>query len=409
MIKKIKRLLKKVKRLLKKVKRLLKKVKKAINICLILTISYIFSILPKNNKKITFISDTRVEMGGNLKYMYDYIPNSYIKKTILKKDRRTKRKIKDKINLLYTLSTSKYIFLEDLVQTTSYFHFTKKQELIQLWHGPGAYKKFGYSRLIKNGGDIKSVHRGYKKYTKAIVSGEGIREKYAEAFGISIDKVFATGFLRTDAFFDKKFVENTRKTLLEKYPQFKNKKVILFAPTYRGAPYKNVSAGGAYYDFSKINFDEIYNKLKDDYVFIIKWHPALYNNINNGQIEDVPDLGKYNNFYYDLSQYRDINDLLLITDVLITDYSSVIFDYVLLEKPIIYFTYDLDEYVNDRGLYYPFDDYVYGSVACNTKELIEYIKNPDFCNEERLKFKEKFMSACDGNSTKKTYDLIFKK
>ncbi len=371
-------------------------------------ISYPLLLLSRKENKICFISDTRSELGGNLKYMYDYIPNGYEKVIVLKKDRRAKRTFKERLSLLKELATSKYIFMEDMVQVTAYFHFSKKQELIQLWHGPGAFKKFGYSRLIKNGGDIKKVHRGYKKYTKAIVSGEGIRKNYAEAFGIPLDNVYATGFLRTDSFFDKEYIKKTKEELYQKYPYLKKKKVILFAPTYRGAPYRNVEEGGAYYDFEHLDFEKLYKELKDDYVFIFKWHPALYNNILNHQIS-LPNLDQYKDFYYDFSEYRDINELLFITDILVTDYSSVIFDYVLLNKPIVYFTYDLEEYENGRGLYYPFEEYVFGSTAKNSKELISSIKKEDLMPKKRETFKKKFMSACDGNSVRKTYNLIFKK
>ena len=121
----------------------------------------------------------------------------------------------------------------------------------------------------------------------------------------------------------------------------------------------------------------------------------------------MPDLSKYKDFYYDFSSYRDINDLLMITDVLITDYSSVIFDYALLDKPVVYFTYDLELYENDRGLYYDFKDYVYGSVSKNSKELVKAIKDGKMMNDKRKVFMKKFMDACDGHSTEKTFKLVF--
>ena len=100
--------------------------------------------------------------------------------------------------------------------------------------------------------------------------------------------------------------------------------------------------------------------------------------------------------------------MLLVADILITDYSSVIFDYVLLNKPVIYFTYDYDEYVNQgRGLYFPFEEYVYGTVATNDDELLQAIQEEKMEPEKRKVFIEKFMSACDGNSTKKTCEWIF--
>ena len=95
-------------------------------------------------------------------------------------------------------------------------------------------------------------------------------------------------------------------------------------------------------------------------------------------------------FYLDLSDEREINDLLFITDVLVTDYSSVIFEASLLEICTVFYTPDYDDYVENRDFYYPFEDYTYGSVAKNQGELIESIKNEKFDNEKLRNFKEKF-------------------
>jgi len=330
------------------------------------------------------------------------LPSAYEKVTSFIADRRIKRTLKEKISLIYNLSVSGYILLDDFCRYTSYIRVRKNQELVQLWHGPGAFKKFGHSRA-KSGGDLvnTSVHPGYKRYTKAIVSGEDIRWCYAEAFHISLDKVGATGFPRTDMFFNKKTMKEKRENLLKRYPFLKNKKVILFAPTYRGIKVKDAD-----YDFDKIDLEMLYNQLKNEYVFLFKWHPALYNNLTNG-IKKGFDFRKYKNFYYDLSEERDINDLLLVSDVLITDYSSVIFDWAFLDKPIVYFTYDLEKYEKGRGLYFPFQEYIYGSVATSSSELIKAIKKEDLCEKKRKQFKDKFLNACDGKSTKKTYQWIF--
>ncbi|NLA70185.1 MAG: hypothetical protein GX852_03980, partial [Clostridiales bacterium] len=101
----------------------------------------------------------------------------------------------------------------------------------------------------------------------------------------------------------------------------------------------------------------------------------------------------------DASDYSDINDLLIGSDILITDYSSVIFDYYLLNKPIVYYAYDIEEYKSGRGLYYDFEEYVYGKVATNNKELVEAILAEEQCNNLRDTFGKKFMSSCDGHAT----------
>lgn len=379
------------------------KIKRMIGQIIIMIFNRIFSLCPLKENNVLFISDVRKDIGdGNLAYIYNYLPSKYNKITSFTPDRRIKRNLKEKIKLIYNLSTCKYIMLDDFCQYTSYMKVRKNQELVQLWHGPGAYKKFGHSRA-KDGGDLKNVtvHPGYKRYTKAIVSSETIRPCYAEAFSISLDKVRATGFPRTDLFFNKKDMNEKKKKILKKYPFLKEKKVILFAPTYRGT-----RVNDADYGFDKLDLDAIYKKYQKEYVFIFKWHPALYNNIVNGSKKGY-DLAKYNGFYQDFSEERDINELLLVADILITDYSSVIFDWAFLNKPIIYFAYDKKDYETGRGLYFPFEEYIYGEVSTDTKELIKAIKKENLCKEKREKFIEKFLNACDGNSTKKTYEWIF--
>jgi len=251
----------------------------------------------------------------------------------------------------------------------------------------------------KKGYNKYSMHRNY---TKAIVTSDKIKWCFAEGFGMKEKDIKATGFPRTDCLFDQEYIKKKKKQFYKEYPELKKKKIILFAPTYRGQNLKK-----AYYDFEMLDLDKLKKQLGEEYAFLIKWHPGIYDKICLNKLNF--DISKYKNFAYDLSNNRDINDLLLITDVLITDYSSVIFDYFILNKPVIYYTYDLEKYNEERGLYYDFDKYVYGDVAMNIKELIKSIKNPNLCEDKRIEFNKTFMEACDGNSTKKTYEYIFEK
>ena len=385
-------------------KKYLKKVYRVIGQFVIAVSNRILGIiLPLKEKRVLFLSDERKELGGNFKAVYDMLPDDEYEKILLfKKNRDTKRKIKDKLNLVLYLSTAKYILLEDLVQATSHIKVRKGQKLIQLWHAAGAFKRFGHGR---ESSDLKRIHKGYKKYTNVITSSEAIRPCYAEAFSISMDKVKATGIPRTDIFFDKEYIKNKKEELYNEYPFLKEKKVILFAPTYRGTQFSD-----AYYGIKNLDLEKIYATFsKQNYIFIFKWHPFLYDKIEKEKINSYNEYKKYPEFYYDLSKERDINDLLLVADVLITDYSSVIFDYVFMNKPIIYFTYDYKEYVEKgRGLYFPFEDYVYGKVANNCEELIDAIKADSLEEIARNKFVEKFMSACDGHSTEKVINWVFK-
>lgn len=381
-------------------KKIIRRLKTGLRMISFYIITRTLSIFLKvKDNKVLFLSDVRNVLDGNLKFIYDYISNEKYEKVLsLKSDRKEKRKFKEKIKLIYNIVTSKYIILDDYSSFISIIKVRKGQEICQLWHGAGAFKKFGYSRQDKESNKLT----GHRNYTKACVTSDEIRWCYSEGFGIDINNVKATGMARTDVFFDEKYINEKKIEIYKEYPLLKDKKVILFAPTYRGTSLKE-----SYYDYEQLDIDKIYNELKDEgYIFIFKWHPGLYYKMKS-EVSFPYNLEKYKDFYFDFSENRDINDLLLITDVLITDYSSVIFDYALLNKPLVYFVYDYEEYKHDRGLYFDFEDYVYGNITKNTAELIDSIKNAKVVEDKRKNFMKKFMSACDGTATQKTCEWIF--
>lgn len=343
-----------------------------------------------NEKKVLFLSDSRDHISGNFEYIYNYLKENnsdYELKTHLKKSLKAKRSFKEKIFLLKDIASSKYILVDDFYPLIYPLKIRKNAKLIQVWHAMGAFKTVGYSRNKSKEG-YKSSSLTHKNYTDTIVSSENIRKNYAEAFGIDIEKVHPYGVPRTDIFYSDKYKKDVRKHLYQKYPQFKNKKVILFAPTFRGNGQKT-----AYYDYNLIDFDLIKKNFSKDYVFLVKMHPF---------IKKLPDIDFENDdFYYNLSNEREINDLLFITDILITDYSSVIFEYSFFKKPVIFYIPDYENYDGSRGFYYPFSKYTYGDVVKNNKELINSIKNGKVDKKKLQEFFDYFCGACDGKSTER--------
>ena len=350
---------------------------------------------PIDDKKILFLSSSRNELSGNLLYIYNELQNyDYEIDMELDKNLKEKRNYKKKKDLCKKIATSKFILVDDFYPIMYPLKLREGQEFIQVWHAMGAYKRVGYARMGKIGGPtVKSLT--HKNYTAAIVSSEQVRKNFAEAFSIDISKVHSTGIPRTDIFFDEEYKKNIKEKLYNKYPMIKNKKVILFAPTFRGKGQKS-----AYYDFSIIDFDKIKQELKDDYIFIIKMHPFIHNK------EEVP---KNDDFFLNLTHEREINDLLFITDILVTDYSSVIYENSLLNNKVIFFVPDLEEYMSTRDFFYSFDKYTYGDVTYNTDELIKSIKNPTQDTKKLQEFKDYFCSSCDGNSTKKFVEKLILK
>src|SRR5699024_12824925 len=130
-------------------------------------------------------------------------------------------------------------------------------DLLQVWHSVGSFTTFGFSRTGRQGGPSpKSIK--HRNYTKARVSSEGVREHYAEGFGIPVDRVYPTRVPRSDIFFDEEYKKHVRKTLYNKFPFLKGKKVILFAPTFRGN-----GQASAYFPFHVLDFKQIYENLGD--------------------------------------------------------------------------------------------------------------------------------------------------
>jgi len=373
------------------IKRLLQKTRQSFYI-VFYKLFCLFNKLDDN--KVLFLSASRDSLTGNFEFVYKEIKKrkKYKINSILKSNLKVKYTLKQRFQLIYLISTSKYIYLDDFYPLIYALKLRKGTELIQLWHAMGAFKTVGYSRISKEGGPVPHSLT-HKNYTGTIVSSKSIRKNYAEAFGISIDKVHALGIPRTDIFFDKKYESKIKNTLYRKYPVLKNKKVILFAPTFRGN-----GQNTAYYDFEWFDFEAFSKKLKEDYICIFKLHPFIKNRPKY-EISKDP-------FYLDLTNEREINDLLFITDVLITDYSSVIFEYSFFKRPVIFFTPDLEKYRNSRDFYYPLDNYTYGPVVEEFKDLIPCIKKAKVDFDKLNKFDEYFCSACDGTSTKRVVDFF---
>lgn len=341
---------------------------------------------------VLMLSDSRETLGGNFKFIDKELKKqTYKVDYFLKKNLSERKTNKEKKLLCKMMAESQYILLDDFYPIIYAISIRKETKVIQVWHALGAFKTVGFSRVGKPGGpNPRSL--SHKNYSAVITSSEFVRKNYAEAFGISLDKVYATGIPRTDVLFDGEYKSCIRESLYGKYPQLQEKKVILFAPTFRGNGQKT-----AYYNFEWIDFEKLKVALGDEYCFIIKLHPFVHN------IEEIPGDDE---FFLNMTQEREINDLLLVTDILITDYSSVIFEAALLNIDTVFYVPDLEEYTASRDFYYPFDEYVFGKLAETNEELIEAIKVPQNDVGKKEAFKKKFCEACDGEAAKRVVDEL---
>ncbi len=176
-----------------------------------------------------------------------------------------------------------------------------------------------------------------------------------------------------------------------------DKKIILYAPTFRDDEFSEEEK----YEFQpKISFDALKRELGDEYVMIVKYHYLIM---------DAVDWSPYEGFIYHFDQSRDIAELFIVSDLLITDYSSVMFDYSILKRPMFFFAYDLDKYKNElRGFYFSYSGEMPGPISVTTEDLIRDIKNysPDEYSEKYEKFCKKYNSVDDGKASIKVMELL---
>jgi CDP-glycerol glycerophosphotransferase len=150
--------------------------------------------------------------------------------------------------------------------------------------------------------------------------------------------------------------------------------------------------------------DKLKEALSDEYIVLVRTHYFISNNLDLSDVED---------FAFDVSRYDDIAELYLVADILITDYSSVFFDYANLKRPILYYTYDLEKYENVlRGFYLDIHEEVPGPLLKTTEEVIDSIKNIESLKEEYKDkydaFYERFCSIEDGNASKRIVEKVWK-
>lgn len=307
------------------------------------------------------------------------------------------REFTQRVNeMLKELATAKYVFVDDASLILSSIPLRKETVAINLWHACGAFKKFGRSTAeLKFGSSAATLDKypNYGNLTHVTVSSPEVIWAYEEAMHLPKGIVKATGVSRTDQFYDKEFVESRKQKLYEIMPEAKGKKVILYAPTFRG----HVATASSP---DRIDFERFCRELGNEYVIVCKHHPF----VKNPPI--IPE--ELQHFAKDLTKYLSIEDLLCCADICISDYSSLVFEYSLFEKPMIFYAYDYDNYCDWRGFYYDYSEFTPGPVVQTEDELLNSIKNIDtqFDKQKVIDFKEKFMGSCDGHATERIIALM---
>ncbi len=325
-------------------------------------------------------------------FQFVWAVNNVEKHAYLKKYKNTK--VVKRISNAYhkSLSQAKYIIFNSGLP--AYVKLRKDQIYIQTWHGT-PLKRLGCDIRVSGSAkfNLKEIHRQYRtngrKFTYLLSPSAFATEKLSSAFGLTKERqeqiLIEEGYPRNDALFQY----NT-----EQLQAFKNnlglpadKKVILYAPTFRDNHYE-FSVGFQYK--GRLDFDMLREEIGGEAIVLFRAHC---------QIADKFDFGNYNGFVYNVSKYEDINELYAISDLLITDYSSVLFDYGNLRKPMIFYMYDLEEYQTKVRDFYLDLEELPGSIVRKEEELASEIRNQlkNFKYDEKYRaFNQKFNNL-DGN------------
>ena len=178
-----------------------------------------------------------------------------------------------------------------------------------------------------------------------------------------------------------------------------DKKVILYAPTWRDDHFVRK---GYYQMKMELDLKLMQERLGEEYVVLLRMHYLIMN---------VLDIHAYQGFAYDFSAGSDIQELYLVSDLLITDYSSVMFDYANLRRPIVFYTYDIDAYRDSlRGFYFDFEKEACGPICRTTSEVVEAIEKQAIWREEYAEkiasFHQKFNHIDDGNASKRILEIV---
>lgn len=366
---------------------------------------YVFNKRPINDRRIIFESFNGRYYSDNPKYLYEYLYEHYrddfefvwvvnnMKTEIPGNPIKVKR-----FSLKYheLMATSKYW----VINTRQAGRLVKRPEqvIISTWHGT-PLKKLGFDmgNIYLNNPRTKERYINDSADWDYFISPNSFSTPILKrAFGYK-GEMLETGYPRNDILYDVD--EDKVKQIKEKLKLPLDKKIILYAPTWRDDDA---------YDVGKVKFklklelDKLERSISDEYIVLVRNHYLITDS----------DVNDYESFAIDVSKYDDIAELYLISDILITDYSSVFFDYANLKRPMLFYMYDLDKYEKTlRGFYIDIRSEVPGPILKTTEEVIEALKNIDEIesqySEKYEEFYDKFCNLEDGNSAKRIVEKVW--
>ena len=388
--------------------------KKATILAISLLYKCFYRFIPLDDKTVLFISFHGKGYSDNPKAIYEEMLKDdkfkdYKFVWAIKNHKKKAIKIDDakiveylSIPYFYYLSKAKYWIFN--CKMPSYICKKKDQIYLQTWHGT-PLKRLGHdihvdenTTFYRSQVKAKDMYRSYDidsaRYNYMISPNAFCSKIFPSAFNINKERLIETGYPRNDVMSN---VADDEKLKIKKELNIPlHKKVILYAPTWRDNQY--VAKG---YTFKlEVDFHKWHQYLKDDYIVLFKPHYLIIN--------DYKSTNDLQGFLYNIDADQDISPLYLITDILITDYSSVFYDFAVMNKPMYFYMYDLKDYQEElRGFYIDIYKDLPGQIYENEDDLLKDVIENKYDYAKLKAFKERFNNHDDGMASKRVIDIVF--
>ena len=282
---------------------------------------------------------------------------------------------------MYYLQTARLFIVDNAYLPIHVAPHRPGTTVVQVWHAAGALKRFGVDTRTPLAEPERTFLHRY--YDAVVVGGDWSRGPYAAALRTPVERVLALGSPRTDFFVDDAALAAARERVLAIHPSLRSRRVVLYAPTFRGRGIAKRAAPG-------LDAVRLRAALPPDHALVLKTHPNL-----------DPAATPRDGYDVVADPQAEINDLLALTDVLITDYSSSVVEFAILRRPIVLLVPDLAEYEVDPGLYLDYRTEMIGTQVVDTDGVIEAIETDRFDRSGYDAFVERQLGATRGGASER--------
>lgn len=386
-------------------------VRKLVNISLLLMYRILYKIVQTDKKTVLFMSFHGRSFSDNPRALYQEMKQQdrfsdfsyvWVVRDASMRIEGAKTVKFGSLAFFYYLAKSRYWIFN--CKTYPFMIRKKDQVYLQTWHGT-PLKRLAHdiqissdAKFYRSGLNAQEMQSTYdddvKKYTYMIAPNSFCTRVFQSAFGIEKERLIETGYPRNDILINAD--EQKKQEIRARLGIPEGKKVLLYAPTWRDNSF--VAAG---YTFElQADFRKWKEMLADEYVLLFKPHYLIINKFS--------DTEELNGFLYNVDASSEISDLYLIADVLVTDYSSVFFDYAILGRPIYFYMYDLDSYREElRGFYIDIYSDLPGDIYEDEEMMLKDIREGNFDRERLSQFNARFNEHEDGHASQRVIDIVF--